>query len=157
LKGGDFIAMPRSLLVAEEKNCDLRKLRVLAYLLADGSLSSASGADFVSKDERLIKEYQSCLSAFERVETKTLQQVRGVTRVMTVGVDKAYYHEPNSLVAMLRELGLKSKKGGCRSDEKFVPEFIFGLSKKCIAFFLASLWDCDGFIGEKFCHYKTIS
>ncbi len=158
LAAGHFIATPRSLIVEEETDYDLRRLRVIAYLLADGSLSSsACTADFVSKDPRLLDEYKSCLNAFERIEAKTLQQVRGVTRVMVAGVNKTHYHEPNSLVAMLRQLGLKSTNGGCRSNEKYIPEFIFGLTRQCIAFFLASLWDCDGYIGRKMCHYKTIS
>lgn len=158
LKVGDYIATPRRLFVEKEKDYDKSKLRVLAYLIADGSLSSfAPTADFVSKDEKLIEEYQNCLSAFERIVPRTLQQVRNVTRVMVKGVDKLYYHETNSLISFLRELGLKSKGSGCRSDEKFVPEFIFALTDERIAFFLASLWDCDGYIGERFCHYKTIS
>ena len=48
-------------------------------------------------------------------------------------------------------------KGGCRSWEKFIPDFVFGLSKDQIAYFLASLWDCDGHIAPKLAHYKTIS
>lgn len=158
LKVGDYIATPRRLFVEKEKDYDKSKLRVLAYLIADGSLSSfAPTADFVSKDEKLIEEYQNCLSAFERIVPRTLQQVRNVTRVMVKGVDKLYYHETNSLISFLRELGLKSKGSGCRPDEKFVPEFVFALTDECVAFFLASLWDCDGYIGERFCHYKTIS
>ncbi|MBX7218799.1 MAG: DNA polymerase III subunit alpha [Blastocatellia bacterium] len=157
LQPGDFIATPRQILVANEQEYDLRKLRVLAYLIADGSLSSTACCDFISKDEALIKEYQRCLQAFERVEARMLQQLRGVTRVGVVGTEKKFYHEPNSVLAWLRELGMKFQKGGCRSENKFIPGFVFGLNSRCIAFFLASLWDCDGHLGKKIYHYKTIS
>jgi DNA polymerase III subunit alpha len=158
LEVGDFIATPRLLNVSQEQNFDRGKLRVLAYILADGSLSSMPAtADFVSKDTNLIKAYKDALLSFENLEIKTLQQVRDVTRVMVKGTNKTHYHETNSLVKQLREWKLKTQTGGCRSDEKFVPEFVFGLSKEDIAFFLASLWDCDGYIGGKVCHFKTIS
>ncbi|HYH85096.1 MAG TPA: LAGLIDADG family homing endonuclease, partial [Pyrinomonadaceae bacterium] len=159
LQAGDAIAAPRRLFVAKEEEYDRDKLRALAYLLSDGSLSSTgSTADFVSKDAALIEEYQTSVQrGFERTTTSTLEQVRGVTRVMAKGVDKTHYHEANAVVRLLRELGLKSMRGGCRSDEKFVPEFVFGLTCDSIAFFLASLWDCDGHVGARLCHYKTIS
>ncbi|HAD14902.1 MAG TPA: hypothetical protein DCF33_20935, partial [Saprospirales bacterium] len=158
LSVGDAIATPRKLEAKAPQTFDKQKLRVLAYLIADGSLTSCGPtADFISKDQALIEEYTQCLDAFERVEAHTLQQVRGVTRVMTRGVNKTSYHEPNSLVAQLREWGLKTTSGGCWSGDKFVPEFVFGLTDEHIAFFLASLWDCDGHIGDKICFLKTIS
>ncbi len=158
LQVGDAIATPRKLDAESPTIFDKQKLRVLAYLLADGSLTSCGPtADFISKDQVLIDEYQNCLSAFERIEPRTLQQVRGMTRVMVRGVDKTSYHEPNSLVAILREWGLKTTSGGCWSGDKFVPEFVFGLTDELIGFFLASMWDCDGHVGEKICFLKTIS
>lgn len=158
LHPGDHIATPRQLYAADHQSFDANKLRVLAYLLADGALSGhGATAEFVSKDKALIEEYKTALDAFERLEPRTLQQVRGVTRVMVAGKDKKHYHETNSLVQMLREHGLKTKKGGCRSGDKFVPEFVFGLNESQIGCFLASLWDCDGHVGEKICFLKTIS
>ncbi len=158
LQKGSVIATPRKLFVENEQEYDRNKLRVLAYILADGSLSGCSStADFVSKDNELINAYTESLNAFERLKARTLLQVREVTRVMVAGTDKAHYHETNSLVSQLREWGLKTMKGGCRSDEKFIPAFVFGLSEDTIAFFLASLWDCDGHIAHDLCHFKTIS
>ena len=123
---GDYIATPSSLNVEhEDGSFDEDRLRVLAYLIADGSLSSVgSTADFVNKDERLLAAYkESVTRAFERVETTSLTQVRNVERVMVRGVDETHYHEPNSLLVWLRELGLKTTTGGCRSHEKFIPKF----------------------------------
>jgi DNA polymerase III subunit alpha len=158
LKAGDFIATPRVLIEpATPQLYDRKKLRVLAYLLADGSISGGTTADFVSKDDQLIEEYTRCLSGFDKLESHTIMQIREVTRVTVAGVDKAKYHEPNSLLAQLREWGLKTMKGGCASDTKFIPEFVFQLSNDDIAYFLASYWDCDGHVGKQTCHIKTIS
>lgn len=158
LNTGDYIGTPRRLTTQNHESFELSKLRVLAYLLADGSLTSTgAAADFISKDDVLIEEYKRCLNAFERLESTSLQQIRGVTRVMVRGTEKTHYHETNSLVSSLRAWGLKTQKGGCSSSSKFIPEFVFKLDDNAIAFFLASYWDCDGFIGEKMAHIKTIS
>ena len=156
---GDYLATPERLDVIDEQEFDEDRLRVLAYLIADGSLSSVGPtADFVNKDARLLTAYKASVTkAFDRLETTSLMQVRGVERVMVRGVDKTHYHEANSLVAWLRDLGLKTTTGGCRSQEKFIPDFVFGLSPKLLCKFLAAYWDCDGYIGKKTAFIKTIS
>jgi DNA polymerase-3 subunit alpha len=160
LQEGYYIATPPSLVEPESPiGFDRGKLRVLAYLIADGSLSSFAAVDFVNKEPKLLEEYTQCLRSFENVEAVCLTQIHDVTRVMT---KKSSGKGTSSLLVWMRELGLKyapnsSKRGGCRSHEKFIPSFVFQLSNKDVAFFLASLWDCDGYVGEKLCHYKTIS
>ncbi|MBK8989354.1 MAG: PHP domain-containing protein [Chloroflexi bacterium] len=167
LQVGDYIGTPPHLIGPEPEQAlavEREKLRVLAYLLADGSLASMAAADFVSKEDALLQEYQRCLGVFEGLRPSFTPQVRGVTRIgVAKDAEKAdvHYHTPNALLAWLRELGLKhppgSAPGGLRSHEKFVPSFVFALDNEDVAFFLASLWDCDGYIGRKLCHYKTIS
>jgi len=164
LRPGDYVATPPQLFGPDTstQGTDRRRLRVLAYLLADGSLASMASADFVSKDPALLAEYQRCLAAFDGVRPHFTEQVRGVTRI---GASKqqgsASYHTPNTLLEWLRELGLKAaagqRPGGLRSHEKYIPDFVFGLGSEDIAFFMASLWDCDGYVGQKLCHYKTVS
>jgi len=160
LKIGDYIATPRAL-IPQNETFDRRKLRLLAYLLADGDLGNLAAVNFVSKDPALLTEYERCLEVFEDTAPGHVEQVRGVTRVTVAKSDRNDYHAPNQLLAWLRELGLKhpagSKPGGVRSAEKFVPDFVFALSPEDIAYFLASLWDCDGYAGHKLWHYKTIS
>ncbi|MCC9078438.1 DNA polymerase III subunit alpha [Litorilinea aerophila] len=164
LRPGDYVAVPPSLFGPQEtvQPVDRRRLRVLAYLLGDGSLASAACVDFVSKDPALLAEYERCLEAFEGVRPHFTKQVRGVIRI---GASKKAgagdYHTPNVLLAWLRELGLKApagqRPGGVRSHEKFIPDFVFGLGTEDLAFFLASLWDCDGYVSHKLCHYRTVS
>ena len=157
---GDYLATPARLDVEREVDFDEDRLRVLAYLLADGSLSSVGPtADFVSKDERLLDAYRcSVQRGFGRPETTSLMQVRGVERMMVRGGGhQTHNHEPDSLVAWLRELGLKTTTGGCRSAEKLIPDFVFGLPPKQVCQFLAAYWDCDGYVGKKTAFVKTIS
>ncbi len=133
LHPGDYIATPRKLEVSEEQSGDRDQLRVLAYLLADGSLSAKGAtADFISKDTRLIEAYQESLGAFDSLEPRTLQQVRDVTRVMVAGVDKTHYHQTNSLVAALRGWKLKTKTAAVVLTKNFVPG---SLNQQDIAFF----------------------
>ena len=158
LNVGDYIAVPRELDVLSPNEYDQNRLRALAYLIADGSLTSGSSVDFVSKDERLTREYKRAVSeGFQDIEFVDLTQVRDVTRTQVRGKNKSYYHQPNSLLVWLRQLGLKYQRGGCDSSTKFIPDFVFSLSQESIALFIASLWDCDGYVGERLCHYRTIS
>jgi DNA polymerase III alpha subunit/intein/homing endonuclease len=164
LQPGDYVATPVQLVEPTEPiSFPREKLRVLAYLIADGSLASFAAVDFVNKEQRLIDEYVRCLGIFADVEPTYLTQIHDVTRVMTRNRNGKGTTE---LLAWLRQLGLKNspvdpkdktRKGGCRSQEKFIPDFVFQLNDDDLAFFLASLWDCDGYIGTRMCHYKTIS
>jgi DNA polymerase III subunit alpha len=154
---GDYIAVPRDLVVSEPIAMSDEEVRLLAFLIADGSLTSGSSTDFVSKDEVLLSEFERCAASFERVTTRRIQQVHGVTRVCIKGTSKQRYHEPNAILAALREYGLKFDRGGHGSATKFVPVEVFGLPDRQIALFLASLWECDGHVGARLSHYKTIS
>ena len=162
LSVGSYIATPRYLIHPNEVY-DRDKLRILAYLIADGDISNIAAVHFVSKDLALLTEYERRLQAFPNLSTHRGTQPRDVIRI---GVAKkeigtATYHTPSTLLAWLRELGLKHppghKPGGCRADEKFIPDFVFSLDPDLIAWFVASLWDCDGYMSRKLCHYRTIS
>ncbi len=159
LQCGDFIATPTALLEPEQAlGFNREQLRILAYLIADGSLASGPSVDFVNKEQALIDEYVRCLSVFEDVEPVFTPQIHGVTRV---GVRGSAGKATGSLLRWMRDLGLKHEPGirpaGKRSHEKYLPDFIFRLNNEDAAFFLASLWDCDGYMGDALCHYKTIS
>jgi DNA polymerase-3 subunit alpha len=161
IRVGDYVAAPPHLIAPDAPTRMNRdRLRVLAYLIADGSLASGCSVDFVSQDPVLLDEYVRCLDAFGDVTPVFTEQARSVQRV---GVrHKTQYKAVNSLLAWMRELGFKESPGrghprGVRSQEKSIPDFVFTLDNDDIAFFLASLWDCDGHASPKIWHYKTIS
>src|SRR5262245_42897360 len=65
LRAGDFIATPPFLFGPNGDSAstvDRDKLRLLAYLIADGSLTSGTTSDFVSKNQALIEEYARLVS-----------------------------------------------------------------------------------------------
>ncbi|HEX3054261.1 MAG TPA: DNA polymerase III subunit alpha [Aggregatilineaceae bacterium] len=160
LKVGNYVATPPYLIEPENTvEVNREKLRILAYLIADGSLASGCSVDFVNKEQVLLDEYVRCLRVFEDLEPVYTAQIHDVTRV---GVRSRKYKSVNNLLAWMRELGFKYPPGlkhprGVRSHEKSIPEFVFRLNNTELAFFVASLWDCDGYIDNTLCHYKTIS
>jgi DNA polymerase III subunit alpha len=173
LHAGDFLATPRKLsLVGEGRlinDLERARMKVLAYLLADGSLCSCAPPTFYSSDSVLIDDFErSCLKGFGDVKLSRLDQARGVTRVAAAR-DPALraYHEPSALETWLRELGLRWKlsdqrtegttRKGPHSSQKWIPEEVFELAEEEIARFLAALWDCDGHVGTRQVFYKTIS
>jgi DNA polymerase-3 subunit alpha len=158
LQPGDYVATPPALLApAAPTTFDRRKLRVLAYLIADGGVSNLAQVNFFSKDPALLDDYTRCLAAFPDVAVRQVEQVRGVRRIATRHKDG---RRVTSLLAWMREIGFKNPpgmKGGLHSHEKFVPDFVFTLSNEDIVYFLASLWDCDGYADNELWHYRTIS
>jgi DNA polymerase III subunit alpha len=162
LQPDDYVAVPAQLLEPTQPiTYDRRKLLILAYLIADGSLASGISVDLVNKDPALIAEYKRALQVFADVQTVEVAQSSGVTRI---GIGRnCSGRETTSLLTWMRQLGLKyapearQHPGGVRSHEKHIPTFVFQLSNEDIEFFLASLWDCDGYMGKELCYYKTIS
>ncbi len=169
LRPGDFVATPRNLSVAYQgRHLDEReraRVRVLAYLLGDGSLGTAA-VSFYSKNPTLLEDFQrACREGFEGVDFKRRSQTRGVVRVSVIHDAAASHQEPSPLELWLRKHGLRWKlnrssgtlRKGPVGDEKWVPEFVFELDEEEIARFLAALWDCDGHVNERYVFLKTIS
>ncbi|MGH3042763.1 MAG: LAGLIDADG family homing endonuclease, partial [Gaiellaceae bacterium] len=172
LSKGEFVATPSKLsLIGEGRWLDggeRARVRLLAYLLADGSLS-ASSPSFYSTDTALLDSFEdSCTQAFPGVVLSRYTQVRDVTRISVTRDARLTggYHTPSSLEVWLRGMGLRWKtsnerargsRKGPTSAEKWIPEFVFELADEEIARFLAALWDCDGYVGTSSVFLKTIS
>jgi DNA polymerase-3 subunit alpha len=162
LADDDYVAVPHQFVSPESpERCDRHALRVLAYLIADGALSKGATADFINTEDELVAAYRYSLShAFPNVHHGVTSRPNGV-KVVYSGNGRGHGGSASPLVQWLRELGLKtprgSEVGGLKSGDKFVPDFIFGLADEEVGQFLAALWDCDGYICERFAHYKTVS
>ncbi len=148
----DLIAVPKKL-PSKGEDFDKNKLIVLAYLLADGYLSGKSGVAFVNKDKKLIENFKkSVTSAFENVRFLEYTRKNEVINIFVVS-EKRDSYKSNRLLNWLEELNLRFKK----SEEKFIPDFVFNLKPELIRLFLASFWDCDGYTGKDTAHVKTLS
>ncbi len=173
LSAGDFVATPQKLSLAREgrylEERERARQRVLAYLLADGSLSQPAPT-FYSSDATLVASFEeACRTGFENVSFSPRLGERGVTQLAVVKDRTAgtTYHTPSGLDSWLRDLGMRwtmsderaqgSSRKGPRSHEKWIPEHVFELAEEEIARFLATLWDCDGHVGSRSVFYKTIS
>ncbi|MBA2325688.1 MAG: DNA polymerase III subunit alpha [Actinobacteria bacterium] len=162
LRDDDYVAVPHELTApAAPQHYDRDRLRVLGYLIADGGLSQGATANFTNRDEDLVRAYRGALSrAFPTVRHGVHERPSGVKCVYS-GNGQGRGGRASPLIEWLRELGLKSPagsvKGGAKSGNKFVPEFVFGLDDEGVGRFLAALWDCDGHVSERFASYKTVS
>src|SRR3989344_6901488 len=156
IKKGDFIATPKKI-ISGKKEFNKEKLKVLAYLIADGALSNHNACYFVNKDDVLLNDFKKCADSFNNLKITFSKHIRNVKRANPSKKINTVYHQPNSILHWLRKLGLKDKKGGKKSIDKFVPRFIFELNDQCISVFLAALWDCDGGVSPKSAYLTTIS
>jgi len=158
----DFVAVARELVgPACPDPFDEDRLRILAYLIADGALTVSFQVGFSNSDAVLLEAFgQAMTRAFPEMRLHDSVGVRGVHRLFC-GNGKGHGGGPSRLLSWLGQLGLKYepglRRGGAHSEDKFVPDFVFGLSDEDVATFLASLWDCDGYVGSGFAHYRTIS
>jgi hypothetical protein len=119
---GDFLATPQKLSTIREgrvlTDTERARTRVLAYLLGDGSLSTAQ-ISFYSSDASLLNEFENaCRSGFDGLDFSRRQQARDVTR-LSVSRNREYagaYHVPSTLEGWLRDDGLRWKKSDARAD-----------------------------------------
>jgi DNA polymerase-3 subunit alpha len=173
LSPGAFLATPLKLNVEDGgRRLDRReraRLRVLAYLLGDGSLTQVTSPVFYSSEPALLDGFcSSCSEGFDGLNLLIDERPRGVSQI-AVGRDPEVagaYHEPSALESWLRAQGLRWKlsdprairnRKGPRSEQKWIPEWVFELAEDEIAQFLAALWDCDGHVGRRTVFFKTIS
>jgi DNA polymerase-3 subunit alpha len=169
---GDHLAVPRKLnLACEGRHLDKderARMRVLAYLLADGSLCTGTPS-FFSSSKRLLEDFErSCHLGFDGLAIRRYTKERGVVQ-LSVSKDASAgspYHDPSELEGWLRERGLRwkrqylpetNRRKGPTSSEKWIPEEVFELADEEIGRFLAALWDCDGYVGARSAFLKTIS
>ncbi|HEY2428920.1 MAG TPA: DNA polymerase III subunit alpha, partial [Acidimicrobiales bacterium] len=160
LTAADHVAVPRHLAaLGHGASIDPDRLRILAFLLADGGLSGGAAVAFTNKDDALLAAFTAAVDgAFPGMHVNVHTADDGVTR-LTPTNGKGHGGGASPLLAWLRELGLKApattwRDGGPTSEDKFVPEVIFQLSDEGVGRFLAALWDCDGHVGPGKAHYK---
>ncbi|TML38636.1 MAG: DNA polymerase III subunit alpha, partial [Actinobacteria bacterium] len=170
LDSGDFLATPAYVRPAYEgrylEERERARVKVLAYLLAEGGLSSTAPPAFHSSNATLSDDFErACRDGFDDLKLHRRVQVRGVNRI-TVSTGRIGPRAPSQLEAWLRALGLRwklsdprgaGKRKGPRSGEKWIPECVFELADEEIARFLAAYWDCDGHVDERCAWLKTIS
>ncbi len=110
-------------------------IKILAYLIADGSLATDSSPVFTKADPEVRMDFEAAVEA-KGDECVEFTNEAGITHVRVRGKSG----RRNNVIAHLKEVGLH----GLRSAEKFVPDFVFGLEKRKLRLFLNRLFTCDG-------------
>ncbi len=110
-------------------------IKILAYLIADGSLAQGSTPTFTKVDPEVRLDFEAAIEA-KGDECVEYANKKGIIHVRIRGKRSS----PNNVIAYLKEVGLN----GLRSSEKFIPDFVFGLKKAKLRLFLNRLFSCDG-------------
>jgi intein/homing endonuclease len=152
---GDRIATPRK--VDFFGNIDIKeyKIKLLAYLIAEGHLSN-NFVLFTNKARSIINDFKQSVLEFNknlvikphgncsiRISEGRKRTCNKALRGKNGEFLKGSIFPPyNSLINWLKEIGLYGKL----SPNKFIPDIIFTLPKNRLALFLNRLFSCDGSI-----------
>jgi len=110
-------------------------IKILAYLIADGSLGPSSSPVFTKADPEVRMDFEAAVEA-RGGECVEFTNKEGISHVRVRGKKG----KRNSIITFLKKVGLH----GLRSPDKFIPDFVFGLKKRKLALFLNRLFTCDG-------------
>jgi replicative DNA helicase len=153
LAPGDRVAVPRRLSRSHSGySLPDPELVLIAASIADGDLTMRTPRFCFGADAPVLPEVERAAAA------KGLRvHVAGGGEHGTADISAGRGSGPNPLTALLRRHGI----WGLRSENKFVPDAVFGLSRSQIARFLSILFACDGYVhvSERLRHvgYTTIS
>lgn len=166
LSVGDRLAVPREIPIFGKSKLSLPQVRLLAYLIAEGNLSTQS-IGFTNYDPVIRKDFTQTVYDSEIGEVKVvthgnIQPKYKRPLVITgnkltpkrVEFGKNKFRRLNISVAKqwLSKFGLLGKK----AVEKTIPSEIFKLPKDKLAAFLGVLWSCDGSIYGKTLSHITL-
>ncbi len=135
LQEGSWIAVPSLIPTQVPENKEIRdeELKLLAFLIADGSIAHTAVV-FTKDDPIMVDEFKNCVRTI-------------FPELHILPVDKYGYHIStcrhdlkNSCMEWLRQHSLMGKK----SARKEIPEIVYKCSLRQIGVFLSRLFACDG-------------
>lgn len=138
LKVGDKIAVPRVMNIFGKDEWRECEVKILGYLLGDGSITNGSPLFIVGKPA-LQSDFENAVSEFGGVET-VLAKYSGRTPTLRIRQSGGGSTKVNSVTNWLRQLGVF----GCNSHKKFIPKEVFTLKKELIAILVNRLFSTDG-------------
>jgi replicative DNA helicase len=138
LKVGDRVAVPRAVALFGRDEMRECEVKLLAYLLGDGGLTSTSPVFTVGKPA-LREDFETAVARFGGVEVRRANSA-GRTFALRIKKSKGVGGRVNPVTAWLRGLGVY----GLDSHAKFVPAPVFKLRRDLLALFLNRLFATDG-------------
>ena len=142
---GDRIGLAKNLPITNTSNISNAQIKLVAYLIGDGHLSTKSPANsyFCNSDEELITDFNQC--------TKQLfGSLAPIDRQDHPGRKSVYYVRIGFLAAFNQWIDDNLKRAHSRNKE--IPNWVFSLSKEQLKLFLGSLWSTDGSFDTKTGH-----
>ncbi len=135
---GTRIAVPRHLPApAQTIEFADAELVLLGALIADGSIGGGTPAYCYGPDSGIVDTVEAAARAFGTRFQPPRREARGYS-YLSGGKGSG----PNPVTKILRHHGLM----GLRSEEKFVPDAVFGLGEDQLARFLGVMYACDGHV-----------
>ncbi len=162
---GDRLAVPRRFeLHLRDDQLDSDRIKLLGYLIGDGSYLAKRSIHFTNKELLLVQEAAECARQAFALAPKIREE-----RCCKDGRTRSWYDlhfysatrlargRHNPLLKFLEELGIYDQ----RSHEKQIPQAIFKLPRQRLALFLNRLWTTDGSLskssGQWRLYYATTS
>ncbi len=149
LKEGDLIGVPRHIPIFGNTVMKESEIKILAYLISEGSLTQSS-PKFTNADPEILEDFQSAIKQFDSsLHTNTYSKV-GQGNVLTLQVCGRYINALGPQEKSTLQVFLDTNKlSHTSSYNKKVPETVFTLQKHLLALFLNRLFSGDGWFEEK--------
>lgn len=141
LQINDRIAVPRILDFFGNKIIKDYKIKVLAYLLADGGLTQQYYTTFTKNEDIVRDDFINSVSKFGDKCSIVSQKTKRAISVSIVG---------GNVNSWLHKIGVKREK----SINKVIPNIVFELPKESLSLFLQTLFTGDGSIFKTACSYE---
>jgi len=152
---GSRIAAPRRLPIFGRGHLNECRVKILAYLIAEGHLGN-NFVLFSNKDSEIVKDFKNAVSEFDnklsvrqhskehcyRVSANAKRTATKAFRDKLGRFIKGSSFEKSSIKLYMEKIGLY----GLKSGQKFIPDIVFTSTRKSVSLFLNRLFSCDGTI-----------
>jgi uncharacterized protein len=139
LKVKTRIATPRKLNNIGKEKLEDEKIKLIAYLLAEGHLSNRVVL-FCNSDEKIVTDFRKSINLFDK--ELYLKNMSKYNYKVIWNKNKKEHYQKGILKEYLKEILMYGKL----SYEKEIPEIIFKQTKEKLILFLNRLFSCDGTI-----------
>ena len=152
LQIGDRIAVPRKIPVEGTKPMRECEIKVLAYLIGDGALTS-SKANFTNTNQRLIDDFTAAVDEYEAVKVcREREKSDWRSPTFTIAGDPAsvaknraeFGRRLRNVIGRHRGAQASLARRLKRAPQKEIPPVVFTLPQRQLALFLNRLYSTDG-------------
>ena len=133
LEEGMLVAVPVGLDVVSTETLDASFVKILGYLLGDGS--TTVGLSFIQKEGEVLNDFENLITEYGC----KLSKVSGSRyNYRVIGIN----HRENALLDIFRKLKIIGK----RAKDKRIPSFMWQADNKSLALLLNRLFACDSWV-----------